>query len=160
METMAIGRWTLSFDHEATRGACAQIRSGGSEECLCLPCKNFAAARQQVYPRGFQDFFTRVGIDLAKEAEVCHVCRLRPGIHLYNGLFHFVGRVEEGDDAWQPVEPGSEVRTPAFEKLGDGFSFGLSRSVGVLADSFAGGQAAQVEFMAEVPWVLEEPEPE
>ena len=102
MEYVVFGRWQLETEREATRRAYAHLEAGGPERCGCAHCRNFAAARMEVYPVKVHRLFEDLGIDFTKEAEVYHMVRLRPGLHQYGGWFHCVGRVEsETEEAGQ-----------------------------------------------------------
>src|SRR4051812_35650631 len=99
MTIVEFKKWKLACNVEATREAYAKIDRGGPEECGCNTCKNFAAARQHAYPQEVRLLFEQLGIDLNKEAEVYHNCKLETGLHDYGGWFHFIGTVETGPDA-------------------------------------------------------------
>jgi hypothetical protein len=146
METLHIERWIVKYDSEATRKRYSQIEIGGPEACGCEPCLNFAAARERVYPDEVKRTLAELGVDYTKEEEVAHTCRIRPGLHSYIGWFRFIGRVEE-----TTVESSDSVR------IGNH----LSWCFGNLAENvFSPYPLVQVDFTAEVPWVLEVKEPE
>jgi hypothetical protein len=151
MERIIFCRWCVCCDQAATRRAYEAVRTGSPEECGCRDCRNFAAARGAVYtpePLGLLD---RLGIDSRKEAEIYQCSRLDSGLYLYGGFFHFVGSVEGGDDALRP--DGRMDLEPLTEHFGVGFT----RRVALVRAPFAGLSLVQLEFLAQVPWVLEEP---
>lgn len=120
VHTLQFARWQISFDAEATRRAYAAIPMGGPESCGCEHCQNFAAAREQAYPKQARDLFARLGIHHRREAEVYHLNQVRPGTHLYGGWFHFVGSIERGEEAKAPAG------TPMLD-LGSGFQMGSAQ---------------------------------
>jgi hypothetical protein len=151
MEQMVFGRWRLCYDREATRQAYNAISIGGPERCGCCYCRNFAAARDQVYPAEVRALFENLGIDFSKEAETYPSGRLKPGLHPYGGWFHCVGRIEA---------EGQEVGKFDFEGGPGPFKLYFSERLGLVPECFQGLRLVQLEFEAHVPWVLEEPEPE
>ena len=99
METIAIHRWKLQIDPEATRRAFSDVPTGAPESCGCGDCLNFAAARDRAYPSEVLAIFEQLGIDRSKESEIWHTHRDELGLHHYGGFFHFVGAIEDGKDA-------------------------------------------------------------
>ena len=69
MKRVIFRRWTIAVDVEATTKAYAGIERGGAERCDCTPCKNFAMARERVYPAEVVRLFETLGIDRCREAE-------------------------------------------------------------------------------------------
>jgi hypothetical protein len=151
MEQMFFGRWRLCSDREATRRAYKCVEIAGPEACGCSYCRNFAAARDQVYPAEVRSLFGDLGIDPCREAEVYHMCRLKSGLHLYGGWFHFVGRIEE---------EGEEVGKFCLEGGTGPFNLFFHEKPVLVPDPFQGLPLVQLEFTAQAPWILEEPEPE
>jgi hypothetical protein len=156
MQRLECYRWLLSCDPEATRQCYAAIPSAGPESCGCAPCLNFVAARDRAYPADVRDLFHRLGITPLREAEVYHIARLDSGLHLYGGFLHFVGSIEEGKDAHGPSGAVD------LETVNDHFSIGFTASAHTsqVPHSFSQSSLVQIEFSAEIPWVLPDPEPE
>jgi hypothetical protein len=94
MTTIKFKKWKIECDVSGTREAYAKIERGGPEECDCNTCNNFAAARQYAYPQEARSLLEQLGIDINKEAEVYHKCKLESGLHNYGGWFHFIGSIE------------------------------------------------------------------
>jgi hypothetical protein len=151
MDQVVFGRWRLFADREATRQAYTEIRIGGPEECGCCHCRNFAAARNQVYPVEVRRLFEDLGIDFSKEVEVYHTGRRSPGLHHYGGWFHCIGRIEaKGDEVGEfDVEAGEGP-----------FHLYFHDKPNLVAASFETLPLLQLEFDAQVPWVVHGPEPE
>lgn len=157
MEHISFGRWQLKADPEATRKAYAAVSKGGPEECSCEPCKNFIAVREGVYPAEVLALFDKLGISFNREVEIYQMARMKSGKHLYGGWFHFVGSIASGADAAKPI--AENVWKPDLEKVTEDFSLGFSSRIGLLRKSFEGKPIVQVEFTANVPWVISSPEP-
>ncbi len=156
MQSIRYGRWEIECNLEATRKAYASVSRSGPEECGCALCRNFAAARAQVYPAGVLRLFEALGISPNREIEIYHMSCLAPGQHLYGGWFHFVGSILSGADAWKQV--AEHVWQPDLEDLSENFSLGFSSRVALVRPPFAGLPLVQLEFTAKVRWVLASPE--
>ena len=155
MKTIAIRRWIVQTDLEATRTALSNRPLGSPESCGCSHCLNFAAARDRAYPSEVLAIFEQLGMDSHKESEIWHYCREESGLHHYGGFFHFVGIIESGKDAKQMVN-GHGIFD--LELIGDDFEFGLTSNVALVPKSFAGARVVQLEFQTKIPWVLDIPE--
>ncbi len=152
MPPIRFGRWEIECDPEATRKAYALVLRSGPEECGCAPCRNFMAARAQVYPAEVLALFEKLGVSPDREVEIYHMARLTPGQHFYGGWFHFVGSILSGADAWKQV--AENLWQPDLEKLNENFSLGFSSRVALVRPPFAGVPLVQLEFTAKVPRVL------
>jgi hypothetical protein len=157
MRSVSFGRWTVNCDAEVTKNAYAAIKIGAPEECPCDPCDNFVAQRSKAYPQTALDLFRSLGIEANREAEIYHMARLNSGKHLYGGWFHFVGEILSGEDAAVPV--AENVWKPSLDSVTDDFSLGFTKKVGMVPKSFQGFQLVQLEFTAQLPWLLEKNEP-
>ena len=157
MERIGLGRWELEADRDATREAYANVPMGGAEECPCEPCKNFIAVRERVYPGEVLALFEKLGISFEREVEVYHMARMESGKHFYGGWFHFVGRILSGGDAVKHV--AENVWQPDLEGVTEDFSLGFRSRAELLRKPFEGKTIVQVEFTANVPWVISSPEP-
>jgi hypothetical protein len=158
MNIVRFGRWTLRCDSLATAQAYHAITQGAPERCGCDPCKNFAAQRQSLYPDTVAALLKQLGINPGREAETYHNARMPSGLHLYGGWFHFVGSIQEGEDAYVPVTPNAG--TFALEAVGEHFKLGFSSRAALPAPSFQGKSLVQVEFAVEIPWVISAAEPD
>ncbi len=164
-----VKRWELEVDVEATAAAYARRESGDPEKCGCLYCRNFVAARDKAYPPEVRDVFAALGIRPIREAEVWEEAEMRPGVCLYGGFFHVIGRIEAErpvslrrrmrDWVWRlklrlegrraGVTKWSEQITPTFWVLFD-------TDVHLVPHCFPRRGLIQLEFSCEVPWVLNE----
>jgi hypothetical protein len=101
------GEGEFSCDRQATMDAYARAIHGSSDVCVCNGCRNFVAARAQVYPRAFKELLDSLGIDSRMDGEVYHNARLASGLHDYGGWFHFVGALAKtGDFPIVELAPG------------------------------------------------------
>jgi hypothetical protein len=139
------GEWEFSCDRQATVDAYAGATRGDSERCSCNGCRNFVAARSQVFPKAFIEFLDSLGIDSRKDGEVYHNAQLPSGLHDYGGWFHFVGTPNKTGDF------------PIIESV-PGFSVWLCKSSAPPLKALAGLPLVEVQFHTEmVPWMLDEP---
>jgi hypothetical protein len=158
MKNFPFGRWEIESDPEATRRGYAQISKGGPEQCRCEPCLNFIAARNQIYSADFLAMLTELGISADREVEVYHMCRLPSRLHLYGGWFYFVGKILSGADAAKQIR--ENVWQPDLHTVTDRFSFGFTSRVQQVKQAFAEMPLVQLEFSAEVPWLIDAKAPE
>jgi len=149
--------WLLRCDPETTRAGYARIEQGAPERCGCDHCLNFIARREQSYPPEVLDLLTRLGIDHRREAEVYHLARLPNGLHQYGGWFHFVGTFE-GPGAWEADASGK--RRPRLVPVDGHFSLALRRDAQLAPEPLKDQPLVQLDFLVEVPWILDRPEPD
>jgi hypothetical protein len=141
MQDLRLGDQLALFDHDATVAAYRALRSGGAERCGCVHCRNFAAQRATLYPPAFLELFDQLGIDPNKEGEAFDMMGpFEATVRPTGGWFYFIGELSESGEKliqesnfqywFQPVFP----RPPAC----------------------FGDRVAAIEFLAQVPWVLDE----
>ena len=148
MEKVVFGRWQISADPEETRRAYECIVTGAPEECGCAYCRNFVAARGHVYSKEVRDLFERLGIRFDRESETYDLGESECGLYLYGGFFHFVGVIESGRDALEDM---------SLEPVTGRFSVGFTSQVALVPESFRNASVVQLEFLANVPWLIDEP---
>jgi hypothetical protein len=146
MDLLELPSWRIEYDPTATMAAYNRGPVAGPEKCGCGPCRNWAATRSRVLPEEFLALLGRLGIPINREAEVYHNCRLESGLHSYGAWYYFVGRVLFGEQ-----ECSSNV---TFGPL----SVYFHSQPALLPGTFAGQPVVQIEVVAEVPWLSEEPE--
>jgi len=160
-EAIQIGRWLVRPDVARTRDAHSKLFRSGAAECSCTGCKNFEAVRPQLLAGPLRGILERLGISPPWEVEVYESGRTATGLHDYGGWFHFVGTIESGGDAWRLVAPRSAtLKVPDFERLSETLSIGLHADVELVREPFAGLPLVQLDFHAELPWVINAEEPE
>jgi hypothetical protein len=160
MDVVTYRRWVLQVDREATMRAYVAIPAGGSDQCKCLYCKNFAVAREHVYPEEFRALLEQLGIDHRKEAEVWEASPDNARVRLYSGLFHFVGAIVSVNE--RNIPPRVTLRQTntklleGREPIGDSFALAFSDRRDLIHASFEGHHLVQLDFDAEVSWVVDE----
>ena len=154
MDRIEIAGWLLECDPDATRRALTEVPAGAPEACGCLHCRNFAAARDDVYGPDLRILLTQLGVPADREAEVydCGPAE-RFGYRRAGGWFHFVGRIVRDPliDEAPPARP--------FVLLGPELQVYFVAGGALVPDALAGHSVVQLEFETEVPWVLAEPVP-
>lgn len=142
MTELRIGDQLIHFDRDATLAAYAQLQNGGADRCSCSGCRNFARLRDDVYPKSFRDLLNTLGIDWQKEGEAVHYGPKATGRHLYGGWLYFVGQV---------IEPGERNVS-----VDENFQYWTGTAFPRPPAAF-GKTVAALEFMTQLPWVLDEP---
>ena len=125
---------------------------GSPESCGCRDCLDFAAARNRIYPAEVLTLFNQLGIDPRHESEIWHLGRLKPGLHLYGGFFHFLGTIESEGGACGSFDMEQSDNVP--------FRLYFVNRRDLLPEPFTDLPVVQLELIAHVPWVLDDPEPE
>ncbi|HVK56455.1 MAG TPA: hypothetical protein VM532_15690 [Burkholderiales bacterium] len=136
-----IGDYVLDIDPERTRKTYLEIEKGGAESCGCSYCRNYLTAIPEALPEEVLQFFSKVGIDLKKDAEVYEQGEMSPGVRSYGGEYYFWGTVV--------AEPKKEQR------LSKGFRFAFMRPSPLAQKQFQSEGALCLYFNTELPWVLE-----
>jgi hypothetical protein len=67
------------------------------------------------------------------------------------GWFHFVGHLDQGEDAWRPV--GDSGYTLDAEPFPGIESIGFTTRLALVPETFEGQPLVQLEFEATIPWV-------
>jgi len=154
MELIRFMDWDIEVDADETRRLHGARTAGSPEDCGCLHCRNFVAARKEAYPSPFLDLLQRLGVREDRESEIYHCGEVEPGLHFYGGWFHFVGRVASGPEAHSGGTAGGPIE---HAEMSARFSVGFTQQIALVPSSFPAGSIGQVEFSAKVPWVLSEP---
>ena len=147
-----IARWTVEHDPDATRACYAQI----SEELQCapcLPCENYLTLRKRDLPDAFWILLTTLGVSFTKPAEICLPCPGAEQLVQYSVWYHFIGQIVSGDDCWTPLSESGW--TFAGEDVFPNVNVGCSSRLAIVNDAFAGNSLVQLEFLVEVPWLLD-----
>jgi len=80
---------------------------------------------------------------------------------MYGGWFHFVGTIESNADARRLVKKRPAFRTAAdFDSLSKSQSIGFTTELALVRKPFEGLTLVQLDFHAELPWVIAAEEPE
>lgn len=138
MQSLIIGRWRLRIDREATERYYQGIGQGFAELCGCDYCRNFIAAREQLYPLEVRQWLVELGIHYCREAEAYHIGELKPGLNRYAGWFYAVGEIEQ---------EGPELSHYDLESGSAPFQFYFSNQSAKIA---AASPTLQLDFEADV----------
>ncbi len=154
-ETVRFRKWEIAADPDATRDAYQAIEIGWPEFCGCVHCRNFERARPTVYPTEALDLMARLGIPPTLEQEVVPIEPLSAEVYFYTGSFSLVGELTSGPDFWRP-NPGGGLMNDrdATAYLTDQFRMGFTTRLTRTPKPFRGQNVVQLEFAAEVPWVI------
>lgn len=155
LETIRFRKWELAADPAATEEAYAGIEVGWPEFCGCAHCKNFEQARPTVYPRDALELMQLLSIPPTREQEVVPVEPLGDRAYIYTGSFSFVGTLVSVPYFWKP-KPGGGLMNDrdATEFLDEKFRMGFTNHLTRTPKPFSGKPVVQLEFAAEVPWVM------
>jgi hypothetical protein len=136
-----IGQSLIEVDSDATREAYRKLLHAGPEECGCSYCRNWVAARPQVYGEEISALLESMGIRPGYETEVWEV-PWDDGRHYYGGWYPFIGSVLTRHEA--PAQLGKLELT-----VSPGLSYDLPW---IQAD-----RAQELHFSAVIDWLLSEP---
>ena len=155
LEALRFRKWELAPEPTATRAAYATIELGWPEFCGCVHCRNFAVARPTTYPAEALDLMGRLGITPALEQEVIPIEPIGSEAYFYMGSWAFVGKLSSGPDFWKP-KPGGGLMNDreATEFLTSAFRMGFTTRLTRTPRPFRGQPVVQLEFAAEVPWII------
>lgn len=142
--------------------------------CDCSGCRNYRAYLPKL-PQIVAGFFKAFGIDdMQQAADIIALCTLENGFVHYTGFYHITGRLENAaahtwetpcyttikkdDGSYSLLKTGSrkffEKRTPVKE-LSKGFEISISENASLVSDDMP-RPVLQIDFTADIPWVLEE----
>ena len=142
MKEIEVQDWVLECDVEATRQAYALMPLGDPEDCGCLYCLNFAAARSLAYPPAALSLYEQLGIKADREAETYEAGPVEDELRLYGGWHHFIGRITK--------DPGTMLI------VAENFSVTFVERRSCAEPVFDDRPLVQVEFFTKVPWLLAE----
>ena len=138
------GQYTVDIDVEKTKAFYARAKRI-NEVCPCDGCANFERAVKNL-PEQVRTFFSRMGIDPAKVAE-CYVNTTNKDRTLmYGGFCHVCGTMLTGEFDW-PWEKDAYA-------LGPDFRISFRNEISLLEEGFP-KPVIQLEFIANLPWLLE-----
>jgi hypothetical protein len=155
MQLVRFGRWTLRAEPDKTLAAYVGLVAA-SERCGCNICKNFQAAREQIFGEEARALFEQLGVDRTREIEVAHTHRIARGRHAYEGWFHLFGVIDSGRDAYVPR---GDLFAVELEPCGETLSVGFTSHLRGVSAAWVNAPIVQLEFAAIVPWMLDIDEP-
>lgn len=150
--TLKFREWEFEVDKLLTKQTYEKTFAGGSDTCICNDCKNYVSFRDNVFPEEVQNLFHDLGIDYRKEVEITTYEVLPNGLHHIGGWFHFKGKIIKGKDCRVPL-PNSGF-TFDLTKITDNFELGFTNG-NDLAFFENTDHIVQIEFMTNIPWVID-----
>ncbi len=83
----------IEVDADTTRQVHLARMTGQPETCSCDDCRNFVKTRDIAYPDAVRSLLDSLGIPYNRESEIGLAMEIRPNEFIYNGFFHFIGRI-------------------------------------------------------------------
>ena len=147
------GNYTVDIDVEKTKQIYKKLRLI-SQGCDCDGCQNFEKAAD-VLPEAVRAFFGSLGIDLKRIVE-CYVnCKNEDGTLLYGGFCHVCGTLIQGKSAWVNIsETHAYYDFDLAYHLNDNFCISFQEECHLVEEGFE-APMLQIEFEANIPWVLD-----
>jgi hypothetical protein len=148
MEQFDFAGYVIACDAERTRTAYG-LTDSGAHDCSCGHCRNFIPVRDSQYPPRFLELLDQLGITPHKEAEVYEMGEgKRRETRAYGGWYHFMGTIAK--------DPGTEIRIPGRNNGAGDWYISFHTGTGLALTPLKGLPLVQLEFSAELPWVLSE----
>ena len=163
MKRLTIGPWAIEVDADATRRELYAKAVSGPEQCGCLDCRNFIAAREVIYADEVLLVLQSMGIDHTREPEVYSAGPdLASGDLIYSGWFPFVGRILDGPKPVVRRHLFGSVTEAKPREIVPGFDVELVPDLTGPLDPLGEDvrnrlPLATLQFWVRVPWVLAEP---
>jgi len=149
-----ISNYILDVDVEKTHDYYNAAEYTG-DSCSCIGCRNYAKAADFL-PQEVVSFFSKLGVDIKKVREVFVNNVNADNTVYYGGFTHICGKLISGESAYVPI--GANTSRWEEEKayfITDDFHVSFNDDCSLLDDNFP-LPAIQLEFLADIPWVLEE----
>ena len=146
------GKFTVNIDVEKTKQIYKKLPLI-SQGCNCDGCQNFEKA-VDLLSQEVRSFFDNCGIDLKRIVE-CYVnCKNDDGSLLYGGFCHLCGTLVQGESAWVKIsETHSYYNFDLAYHLDDSFCVSFQEECHLVEEQFE-APMLQIEFVANIPWVL------
>jgi len=141
-----ISNYVLDVDVEKTRDYYNTAESiGGINDCSCSGCRNYAKA-VDFLPQEIASFFSNLGVEIKKAREIFVNNANADNTIYYGGFCHICGKLISKD------ETGNKEKAYFIT---DDFSVSFRDDCWLLDEGFP-LPAIQLEFLADMPWVLDE----
>lgn len=147
------GQYIIDLDIEKTKYFYENAEPV-SKGCSCDGCLNFEKAID-VLPQTVREFFANLGVDMSKVCE-CYVnCTNEDGTLSYGGFYHICGTLLDGESAWKKISDTTSCwDESATFSVSSNFHISVQKDIALLEADFP-LPAIQLEFSANIPWVLE-----
>ncbi len=154
-QSLEIGPWTIEVDVEQTARVYELTTRGSPTDCGCEACRNFMALSEAAFPLQFRTWLSALGVDCRKAAEVHEWSPVSEGRLTYGGWFHGVGRIVTGVLATATsLGVVQAVEARPWHAVTDTFKVIVDERRDLAFAEFGEAPVIQIEFMAELPWVL------
>lgn len=129
-----------------------------SQTCSCDGCLNFEKAVSTL-PKSVIEFFANIGIDMRKVCE-CYVnCTVYDNMLSYGGFYHICGTLLSGESAWKKTSDRQAYwNDEATFSVSPDFHISFQKDISLLEKDFP-LPVVQLEFSANIPWVLRKKNP-
>ena len=134
---LEFGACRVDVDTEATK-AFYETAPTTTQKCDCIDCRNYEKYTEYLSPK-VETFFTSLGINAAKSAEMRAVDTSNADVIVYEGTYVFVGTVLAG--------AGEEIALTRNFKV-------AFASETIPAEAGLPANAAEIRISANFPWVL------
>ncbi len=153
---LEFGPFVLDADPGRTR---AYYETDPGIGCECAGCRNYKRAVAEL-PAAVRDFFSALGIDPAKPAEVYVNCTNADRTLWYGGFYHLCGTLIQGQGGWHVIASDETGRTSAWDRescwpVDERFHVAFTKDIALLEPGFP-QPVLQLEIDASLPWLLEE----
>lgn len=149
------GPYRIKLDAGKTKG---HYSAGTGLGCDCAGCRNYERAVGEM-PETLHKLLESFGIDPAAPAEMSVLHSPDGKTLLYDGWFHFCGKIEEGRQPWIETGPRSKRLDERYIlELEPGCELWFAEDCGLMAEGFP-LPAVQMNVIFPLPWKLSEPNP-
>lgn len=131
-----------------------------TDDCGCDGCQNFVLGADRLHS-DVMSFFSQIGIDIRKPAEIMVLCPEDNGQSIYyEGFYHICGKLLSESDCWKSRIDwkGSASYSICEENMycvSENFSVGFSNHINLKEDDFPMPIIQMETFFRRFPWVLD-----
>lgn len=142
-QMIKMANWLIEVNADKTR----EYYNNNLKVCSCLYCNNFVEA-SKFFKTSVLDVFRKLAINPEKPAHLSEFPTEEDRIRTYMGNYHLVGEVLGGELC--TFSNFNETNTIKIEN----FTFGFSGDLEFVPEDFS-SPIVQLNFVAEIPWVLD-----
>lgn len=127
--------------------------------CKCDGCCNYEKA-VDYFPDEVKSFFSEIGVDLKKAAEIiAYVAEDDGKMIYYGGFYHVCGIMESNTDVWLSVNHGEDHQLFSLDddnmySITENYKIGFTNKCALIEDNFP-LPVLQMEISFHCPWVLD-----
>ena len=151
--------FSVEIDAEATRKAYEGLPRT-DERCSCDGCQNFPLAIGKALSEEGRRLFESMGVDPAKATEAYVNLARDEGTIYYGAWYHLFGRIERRAETVPDVTAAEWGRDIERDVGDNAFILFSDKRIDLKEDVFSGrADVVQMELFADVPWVMDGPNP-